>query len=181
VDTRRLKGVSVNYNKTIIGGRLTRDLELRYLANQTAVVDGGIACNRKYKTSGGEEREETLFQDFVVFGKQAEVLSKYCQKGKELLLEGHLKTESWEAKDGSGKRSKNVLVVENFQFIGTRDSSGEQQESQQTYADARGGGSRATPSQRPRREPVTNPIGDEQQFDDDSIPFHWEGRHGQPV
>jgi single-strand DNA-binding protein len=88
------------------------------------VVDFGLAVNRKFKSANGEDREEVTFVDCSAFGKQAEVINQYCQKGKALLVQGRLKLDQWEDKQGGGKRSKLSVVVENFQFVGGRDGGG---------------------------------------------------------
>lgn len=111
-----------SFNRTIIVGHLTRDPQLKYLPSQTAVVDGGIACNRKYKTASGEAREEVLFIDWVCFGKAGEVIKKFALKGDPILFEGRLKLDEWEDKNGGGQRQNISLIVENFQFLRTRNS-----------------------------------------------------------
>lgn len=106
-----------NFNKVILIGNLTRDPQLSYTPNQTAVVDFGLAINRKWKGQDGAEQDETCFADCVMFGKRAEVVNQYCKKGNPLFVEGRLKFESWVAKDNS-KRSKLRVTVENFEFLG---------------------------------------------------------------
>lgn len=94
--------------------RLTRDLELKYLQDGTAVAKLGLACSEKYK-----EKETQLFLEASVFGKVAEVLNQYAGvKGTQIFLTGKLKTEQWE-KDGV-KNSKVVMMIEDFQFIGSK-------------------------------------------------------------
>src|SRR3954465_14457413 len=107
-----------NFNKVILMGNLTRDPQLRYLANQTAVADFAVACNRRWKGPNGEDKEEVTFVDVTAWGKQAEVINQYFQKGKPIFIEGRLKFDSWEDKQGGGKRSKLTVVLDNFQFIG---------------------------------------------------------------
>jgi len=107
-----------NYNKVILLGNLTRDPQLSYTPNQTAVVDFGLATNRKWTSQDGSAREETCFVDCRAFGRSAENINKYCQKGRPLLVEGRLTFDSWQAQDGS-KRSKLRVTVERFQFIGS--------------------------------------------------------------
>jgi len=114
-----------NFNKVLLLGNLTRDPELRYLPSQTAVVEFGLAVNRKWKGQDGQQKEETCFVDCNVFGKQAETINKYCQKGRQLFVEGRLKFDSWTAQDGS-KRSKLRVTVESFQFIGSGQGQGGQ-------------------------------------------------------
>ena len=113
-----------NFNKVILLGNLTRDPELRYLPSQMAVVDFGIAVNHKFRTAQGEDREEVMFIDCTAFGKQAEVIKQYCQKGKQLMVEGRLKLDSWDDKQTGQKRSKHKVTIENFQFVGGREGGG---------------------------------------------------------
>src|SRR5271170_1340838 len=110
-----------SFNRVMLLGNLTRDPQMRYLPSQTPVTDFGLACNRKFKTATGEQREEVLFVDCSAFGRQAEVINQYCTKGKPLFIEGRLKLDTWEDKNGGGKRSKLSVVVENFQLLGGRD------------------------------------------------------------
>lgn len=108
----------MDYNKVIMVGNLTRDPQLSYLPSQTAVVDFGLAVNRKWKGQGGEAREETCFVDCQAFGKPAENINKYLGKGRPVLIEGRLVFDSWTAQDGT-KRSKHKIAVASFSFLGT--------------------------------------------------------------
>ena len=110
-----------SYNKIILMGNLTRDPQLSYLPSQTPVVEFGLASTHKYRGSDGQMKEDTCFVDCRCYGKQAEVINKYCQKGSPLLIEGKLTFDRWEAQDGS-KRSKHRIFVENFTFVGSRDA-----------------------------------------------------------
>jgi single-strand DNA-binding protein len=107
-----------SFNKVLLLGNLTRDPQLSYLPSQTAVVDFGLAVNRKWKGQDGSTKEETCFVDCRAFGKPAETLNKYCKKGNPLFVEGRLKFDSWTKQDGS-KASKLSVTVENFQLLGT--------------------------------------------------------------
>ena len=106
-----------SFNKLILLGNLTRDPELSYLPNQTAVVEFGIATNHKYKGSDGQMKEDPMFIDCRMYGTRAAVIAKYCTKGSSLLVEGRLQLDRWEAQDGS-KRAKHRLFVESFTFNG---------------------------------------------------------------
>ncbi len=106
-----------SFNKVILLGNLTRDPQLSYLPSQTAVVEVGLATNRTFKKQDGSQGEEVCFVDCQMFGKRAEVINKYLHKGDQLLVEGRLKFDSWDAQDGS-KRSKLRVLIENFEFIG---------------------------------------------------------------
>ncbi|HUO09508.1 MAG TPA: single-stranded DNA-binding protein [Phycisphaerae bacterium] len=105
-----------NLNKVLLMGNITRDLELKYMPNQTAVCDIGLAINRTWTGQDGVKKEEVTFVDCTAFGKQAEVLSKYKKKGDPLFVEGRLKLDQWDAQDGT-KRYKMRVIIENFQFL----------------------------------------------------------------
>ena len=105
-----------NYNKVIMMGNLTRDPQLRYLPSKTPVVEFGIATNRKWTGSDGTQRDETCFIDCQAFGRMAENISKYCSKGRPLMIEGRLTLDQWETPDGA-KRSKHRITVESFTFV----------------------------------------------------------------
>src|SRR5688500_11398999 len=129
-----------NYNKVILVGNLTRDPQMKYLPSQMAVVDFGLAVNLRDKTKSGEDREEVCFIDCSAFGRGAEVINQYCRKGRPLLVEGRLKFDTWEDKQGGGKRSKHTIVVDNFQLLGGRDSAGGGGGGAGGYDQAGGGG-----------------------------------------
>lgn len=105
-----------SYNKILLLGNLTRDPQLSYTPNQTAVVDFGLATNRKWTGQDGSAREETCFVDCRAFGRQAENINKYLSKGRMVFIEGRLTFDSWTAQDGT-KRSKHRVTVENMQFM----------------------------------------------------------------
>src|SRR4051794_10866177 len=113
-----------SFNKVILMGNLTRDPQLKYPPSQTAVTEFGLACNRKFKTQAGEDKEEVTFVDCTAFGRTGEVINQYFTKGKPIFIEGRLKYDQWEDKQGGGKRSKITVVVENFQFVGGGDGGG---------------------------------------------------------
>jgi single-strand DNA-binding protein len=128
-----------NYNKVMLMGNLTRDPQLSYTPNQTAVVDFGLAVNRKWKGQDGSQRDETCFVDCTAFGRQAETINKYLSKGRPVFVEGRLTFDSWTGQDGT-KRSKHKVTVETFQFL---PSGGGGSDRGQQSPD--GGGSQAPP------------------------------------
>ena len=176
-----------NYNKIILVGNLTRDPQLKYLPSQMQVAEFGLAVNHKYRTKTGEDREEVLFVDCTAFGKGAEIINQYCQKGKQILVEGRLKYDTWEDKQGGGKRSKHSVVVDNFQLLGGRGEGGAGGggggggqgysagggDDDQSQAPRRPMPNRAPPPQNraPKPQPAEQPFGDEEQFKEDDIPF----------
>ena len=112
-----------NFNKVLLVGNLTRDPELKHTPSNQAVAQIGLAVNRNFQTKDGEKREETTFVDCEAWGRTAEVMSQYLAKGRPVLVEGRLKLDQWQDKDGNN-RSKLKVVVENFQFVGGRDGGG---------------------------------------------------------
>ena len=108
------------YNKVILVGNLTRDVEVRYTPSGTAIGNTGLAVNRKFKAATGEQKEETMFVDITFFGRTAEIANQYLRKGSKVLVDGRLKLDQWTAQDGS-KRSKHSVTVENMQMLGSRD------------------------------------------------------------
>ncbi len=182
-----------NLNKVMLMGNLTRDPQLKVIpSTNTPVVDFAIACNRKFKGANGEDREEVTFVDITAFGRTAEVINQYLTKGRPIFIEGRLKLDQWEDKNGGGKRSKLSVVCENFQFIGGRDGApGGGGGGYDPGAQAGGGEYDQTPrarsappaarppAQRPpvarpapvHQPPAEQPFGDEPQIDEADIPF----------
>jgi len=103
------------FNKVVLVGHLTRDIEMRYLQGGTAIASTGIATSHKY-TTNGKKREDTCFVDLTFFGRSAEIANQYLKKGSKVLVEGRLKYDTWE-KDGQ-KRSKHSIAVESMQMLG---------------------------------------------------------------
>ena len=187
--------MSASFNKVMLMGNLTRDPQVKQLPSNTTVVEFGLAVSRKFKTAGGEDREEVAFVDCSAFGRQAETISQYCTKGKPIFVEGRLKFDAWDDKQGSGKRSKLTVVVENFQFLpsardGAAGDSPFPPRRSETAAEPaaqqsemfRGSGEgnqgktwrgRAGEAREKRgtRAPAEKPFGAEQQFAEADIPF----------
>lgn len=108
-----------NVNICAITGNLTRDPELRSVSGgNLSVCNLGVACNGSRKNAQGEWVEDVNFFDVTVFGGQADACAKYLAKGRPVAVQGRLDWQSWEAKDGSGKRSKVVIIADRVQFLG---------------------------------------------------------------
>lgn len=105
-----------SFNRVILVGNLTRDVELKYLQSGTAVTEVGLAVNSRRKNQAGEWVEETVFVDVTLWGRTAEVASEFLGKGSSVLIEGRLKLDSWE-KDGQ-KHSRLRVVGETMQMLG---------------------------------------------------------------
>ena len=108
-----------SYNKVLIMGNLTRDPELKQTPNNQSVAQIGIAMNRKFKDRDGNMREEVTFVDCEAWGRTAEVMAQYLSKGKPVFVEGRLKLDQWQDKEGNN-RSKLKVVIESFQFIDSK-------------------------------------------------------------
>ena len=105
------------YNKVILVGNLTRDVELKYTPTGTAIAKFGLATNRTYKDSmTGENKQEVMFIDITVFGRSAEIANQYLNKGRRVLIEGRLVLDQWVDSSGQ-KRSKHSIVAEKVQFM----------------------------------------------------------------
>ncbi len=114
-----------NLNRVLLMGNLTRDPELRYLPSNMPVVNIGLAVNRTWRDrQSNEQREETTFIDCEAFGRTAELINQYMRKGRPLFIDGRLRLDQWQDRDGNN-RSKLKVVVENFQFIDSRGGEGD--------------------------------------------------------
>ncbi len=108
-----------SFNKVILMGNLTRDPELRFTQNNMAICKFGLAVNRRFKDGQtGEWKEEPTFLDVTIFGARAEPFARYHQKGKMAFIEGSLRLDTWEDKNGGGKRSKLYVVADTWEFVG---------------------------------------------------------------
>lgn len=151
-----------NINRVFLAGNLTRDPQVRFLANEQAVANFGIAVNRRYKGSDGSMKEETTFVDCEAWGRQAELVGQYLTKGRGCLIEGRLKLDSWEDKEGK-KQSKLRVVADNVQFLDSRprQGGGEGAPAEEGAADAPA----QPPAARPTRPaPSQAPADDEPPF-----------------
>ena len=138
-------------------GNLTRDPELRYTPSGTAIAKMGLAVNRVWRDAEGQQKEEVTFVDVDAFGKQAETIGQYMQKGRPILVEGRLKLDQWEDKNTGQNRSRLGVVLERFTFVGG--------------GGGQAGGGDAAPQQSapPPSEPAGGPPVDAP--GDDDVPF----------
>jgi single-strand DNA-binding protein len=141
-----------SFNRVILLGNLTRDIELRYLASGMAVTDIGLAVNDRRKGQNGEWVEETTFVDITLWGRTAEIAGEYLQKGNPVMIEGRLKLDTWE-KDGK-KNSKLKVVGEKMQLLGGKGGGG-------------GGGERSGGASRPAGRPAAKSSAPSNDYSDD--------------
>ena len=111
-----------SYNRVILMGNLTRDVQLRYTPSGTPVTEVGLAVNDRRKGQNGEWIDETTFVDVTFWGRTAEVAAEYLSKGSPVFIEGRLKLDTWE-KDGH-KNYKLRVVCDRMQLLGSRDGGG---------------------------------------------------------
>ncbi len=177
------------YNKVVLVGNLTRDVEIRYSQSGSAIGNVGIATSRKWKSQTGEQKDEVMFIDLTFFGRTAEIANQYLRKGSKVLVDGRLQLQQWTAQDGT-KRSKHAITVENLQMLDSKADSQNpnnnngygEQASQNNY----GGGQQSAPqaqqssygqpqaSQQPtyqQPQQQAKPSIPEIDIDDDEIPF----------
>ncbi len=107
------------YNRVVLVGNLTRDVELRYIQSGSAVANTAIATSRKFKKQDGTQSEEVCFIDLSFFGRTAEIVNQYLSKGSKILVEGRLKLDTWSDTSGA-KRSKHSVLVESMQMLGSK-------------------------------------------------------------
>ncbi len=153
------------FNKVFLMGNLTRDVEVRHLpSGNQSVSQFGLAVNRQYRTAEGENREEVTFVDCEAWGKTGETLGKFLRKGSPVFVEGRLKLDQWDDKDGQ-KRSKMKVVVEEFRFIDSKPgASGGGGYSGGGSAEGGGGGS-------PARSGASKPGANYEPMGEEDIPF----------
>lgn len=156
--------MAANFNKVILAGNLTRDPELRYTPQGTAIAKIGLAINRRYTGQDGQTKDETTFVDVDAFGKQAEVIGQYLKKGRPVLIEGRLKLDQWDDKTTGKPRSRLGVILESFQFIDSKAAGTEGAPVQSSPAPNRPARPAAQPSS-PAAESDVPPI------EDDDVPF----------
>jgi len=111
------------FNKTILVGNLTREIEMKFSASNLAIGHTDIATNRKFKNQMGVEKEEVMFMKITFFGRTAEVADQYLRKGSKVLVEGRLKLDQWTDQSGQ-KRSRHSLVVESMKMLDGKEDRG---------------------------------------------------------
>ena len=141
----------MSVNKAILIGRLGKDPELRYTPGGRAVVQFPLATSERWTDQEGQKKESTTWHNIVAWGRQAEVLKEYLSKGQQLYLEGRIDNRSYEDREGN-KRYISEIVVQQFQFIGSRGDSTAARPNDQT-------------------EPEQAPSSGQSSDDDDDLPF----------
>ncbi len=147
------------YNKLIVVGNLTKDIEIKYTQSNLTIASTGIATNKKFKNQMGQEKEEVMFLDITFFGRTAEIANQYLKKGSQILVDGRLKLDQWTDTSGQ-KRSKHSLVVESMKMLGSRETTPESH-----YATSQSNTTHQTMQQQTKKDPV------ELTFKEEDCPF----------
>lgn len=167
-----------SYNRVMLIGNLTRDIDLRHTPGGTAVTDMGMAVNDRRKNAQGEWVDEVTYVDVTLWGRTAEIAAEYLRKGSPVFIEGRLKLDSWEAE--GQKKYKLRVVGERLQLLGGRSEEGGRGDSGRSasqsggrrsadhYDDSDVGGADDYPTA-PQRE--AQPTGNGPGYDDGDIPF----------
>lgn len=146
------------FNKVILMGNLTRDIEMRTTPSGQTVANFSLAVSRSWKDQSGQTQDQTSFINCVAWGKPGEIIAQYVKKGDPLLVSGRLDQRSWDDKESGQKRSTVEVNVEDFNFIGGRGG------------DSAGGGFSAPSSPSKSKDVVIEDI-DDKPIDLSEIPF----------
>ncbi|MDA3053545.1 single-stranded DNA-binding protein [Campylobacter sp. JMF_03 NE3] len=164
------------FNKVVLVGHLTRDIELRYLQTGTAIGKSAIAVTRKYTANNGQKAEETCFIDITFWGRIAEIANQYLRKGSKCLIEGSLKFEQWQDQNGQN-RSKHSVSVENMEMLGDSSANsqqnnyGNQNSNQSGYAQQNYKQAQNNAQPQVAQQQVANEPNDVYNEDGETIPF----------
>lgn len=162
-------------NRAQLIGNLTRDPELRYTPNGSAVCTFGIATNRTWTTDSGEKKEEADFHNIVAWNKLAELCSQFLSKGRKVFVEGRLSTRSWTAQDGQQK-TRTEIIIDDMIILDSKGAGGVsasqagssyQQTSYGASDDTQSMGAQGQGSQKP----ASGRGHDEEEVSPDDIPF----------
>lgn len=146
-------------NKVMLIGNLTRDPNLRYTPNNTAVCSFGLATNRAWSTEEGNREERTDFHNVVSWAKLAEICNEILKKGDKVYVEGRLQTRDWKVDDGPDRRVTEIVIDNMIKLASPQGSS---DENSSNYEEK-------TPTEEPAEEPAKSEVDTEEVADD--IPF----------
>jgi len=148
-------------NKVLLIGNLTRDPDVRMMTNGRPVCNFGLALNRSYKDAEGNRKDETTFVDVESFGPRAEAIGRFFTKGRAIFIEGRLKLDQWESKEGE-KRSALRVVLDSFEFVDSKQDSG---------SDSPRSSQISSPQSEKRSDAAPSASPEKNDLDDDDVPF----------
>ncbi len=158
-------------NKVMLIGNLTRDPELRYTPQGTAVVTFSIATNRQWKTESGESKDSAEFHRIVAWDKLAEICGKMLHKGIRVYVEGRLQTRNWQGQDGSQKQTTEIVISDMIVLDSRRDSSGDVNVPDDLNQEPEPVAEDKPAKKTAKSEKVEEPKVEEEIVDNDDIPF----------
>lgn len=144
----------MSVNKVILVGRLGKDPEVKSAPSGTTITKFSLATDERFTDKSGERQERTEWHNIVVFGKLAEVCGQYLRKGKQVYIEGSIRTDSWEDKESGQKKYRTEIIASGMQMLGSKDDGG--------GSGGYGGGA--------SRKPASVSSGNDFE-DDDEVPF----------
>jgi single-strand DNA-binding protein len=153
-------------NKVLLIGNLTRDPDVKMLSSGRPVCNFGLALNRSYKDGEGNRKEEVTFVDVECYGPRAEAIGRFFTKGRSIFVEGRLKLDQWESKEGE-KRSAIRVVLDNFEFVDSKQESSGTGKPYESPKDSPA--VETTPSSEPETPPAPPPASDPDLEED--VPF----------
>ncbi|MCX8048475.1 MAG: single-stranded DNA-binding protein [Methylohalobius sp.] len=148
-------------NKVILIGNLGADPEIRYTPSGEAVAALRIATSDVWKDKNGEQQERTEWHRVVLFGRLAEIAGEYLKKGRQVYIEGSLRTRKWQDRDGQ-ERYTTEIVGREMQLLGGRGDGAAQEQSFSAYSEG-------TAPSKPKADKPSAPS--QEDFEDDDIPF----------
>jgi len=157
----------MNVNKVMLVGRLTRDPEIRNTQTGQSVVSISLATNRFWKDKNGQKQDQTEYHNVVLWGRLAEIAGQYLTKGQETFIEGRLQTRKYTAKDGTERRSTEV-VAENMQ-LGSRPQGSAAPKPSESFAPP--ANSNAAPKTQAEQIPTINLDDEEEEVKIEDVPF----------
>ncbi len=113
------------FNHITLVGNLTRDPQVRFLPNEKAVADFGLAINRRWKNADGVQQEAVMFVDIKAWGRSAETAAQYLKKGSSVLVDGRLDMDTWDDKESGKKRSKLFVTADRILFLDRKEDRAE--------------------------------------------------------
>jgi single-strand DNA-binding protein len=150
-------------NKVILIGRLGKDPELKYTPNGTPVAKFSLATDEVFKDRSGEQQRRTEWHSIVAWNKLAEICGEYLTKGKQVYIEGSIRSRQWEDQSGN-KRTSYDIVARNMTMLGSRADT-------ERAAAASAGSERAASPERPAAPPAADDVPPEPEITDEDIPF----------
>lgn len=155
------------FNKIILIGNITREIELRYSQSGTAIAKTGLATNRRRRDASGKNIDESMFIDIIFFGRSGEIANQYLRKGSKVLIEGRLQLEQW-VDNNNHKQSKHSVIVENMQLLDASSGSSSSTSRSEHHSGARENQSSSN-NGTPKSSQAPRDI--EEEIDEDEIPF----------